>query len=234
MQSEVSLPCLRSTNTPSLCKMPSSVVWRRVDVLQTAATCSRWFPALGFFSTLKMEAIRSSETSAHTRCTPRHITEYGILHSHRCENLRSAVCSHLLTLVPRSPIYLYWRWYRRSPVTSVHTRSKRRHIPEDGILHSHRCENLKSAVCSHLLTLVPRSRIYLPWRWCRRSPEPSVHTSSKRRHIPKDGILHSHRCENLKSYALSLLCGDVRFSAQPLRLRINIYQLSGTIFSTHS
>jgi hypothetical protein len=26
--------------------------------------------------------------------------------------------------------------------TSVHTRSTRRHIPEDGILHSHRRENL--------------------------------------------------------------------------------------------
>jgi hypothetical protein len=32
------------------------------------------------FSTLKMEAIRSSETSVHTRCTRRHISEYGILH----------------------------------------------------------------------------------------------------------------------------------------------------------
>jgi hypothetical protein len=28
--------------------------------------------------------------------------------------------------------------------TSVHTRSTQRHIPEDGFLHSHRCENLKS------------------------------------------------------------------------------------------
>jgi hypothetical protein len=33
-----------------------------------------------------------------------------------------------------------------SPETSVHTRSTRRHIPEDGILHSHRCENLKSLI----------------------------------------------------------------------------------------
>jgi hypothetical protein len=28
--------------------------------------------------------------------------------------------------------------------TSVHTRSTQRHIPEDGILHSNRCKNLKS------------------------------------------------------------------------------------------
>jgi hypothetical protein len=33
---------------------------------------------------------------------------------------------------------------RRSSETSLHTRSARRHIPEDGILHSHRRENLKS------------------------------------------------------------------------------------------
>jgi hypothetical protein len=32
--------------------------------------------------------------------------------------------------------------------------------------------------------------------------ETSVNTRSTRRHIPEDGILHSHRCENLKSYKL--------------------------------
>jgi hypothetical protein len=38
-------------------------------VAQSADTCSRWFPARRFFSTLKMEAIRSSETSVNARCT---------------------------------------------------------------------------------------------------------------------------------------------------------------------
>jgi hypothetical protein len=33
----------------------------------------------------------------------------------------------------------------RSFETSVLTRAVRRHIPEDGILHSHRCEHLKSS-----------------------------------------------------------------------------------------
>jgi hypothetical protein len=40
-------------------------------------------------STLKMEAVRSSETSVHTRSTRRHIPEDGILHSRRRENLKS-------------------------------------------------------------------------------------------------------------------------------------------------
>jgi hypothetical protein len=41
------------------------------------------------FSALKMEPIRSSETSVHTRVTRRYIPENGILHSHRRENLKS-------------------------------------------------------------------------------------------------------------------------------------------------
>jgi hypothetical protein len=45
--------------------------------------------SLADFSTLKMEAIRSSETSVHTRSTRRYIPENGILHSHRCQNLKS-------------------------------------------------------------------------------------------------------------------------------------------------
>jgi hypothetical protein len=57
-------------------------------VTQSAATCSNWFLARGFF-TLKMKTIRSSETSVHTRSTLRHIPEDGISHSHRRENLRS-------------------------------------------------------------------------------------------------------------------------------------------------
>jgi hypothetical protein len=48
-------------------------------------------PSSLILSTLRMEAIRSSETSARTRATLRHIPEDGILHSHRHGNLRSYI-----------------------------------------------------------------------------------------------------------------------------------------------
>jgi hypothetical protein len=67
---------------PSLCMLPG----RKILSLQPPANAGS---LLADFSTLKMEAIRSAETSVHTRSTRRHIPEDGILHSHRCENLKS-------------------------------------------------------------------------------------------------------------------------------------------------
>jgi hypothetical protein len=82
--------------------MPSSGMWRRVGILLTnvseehIASIFRveeiqlqlvhrsWIS-----STLKMEAIRSSETSVNKIPTWRHIPENGILHSHRRKNLKS-------------------------------------------------------------------------------------------------------------------------------------------------
>jgi hypothetical protein len=63
----------------------------------------------------------------------------------------------------------------------------RRNIPEDGILHSHRRENLKSYIA---LTgwLLQQTRNVFPFRYELGS------------YIPEDGILHSHRRGNLKSY----------------------------------
>jgi hypothetical protein len=48
-------------------------------VAQSAATFSRWFSARGFFFTLKVESIRTSETSVNARYTQRHIPEDDIL-----------------------------------------------------------------------------------------------------------------------------------------------------------
>jgi hypothetical protein len=63
--------------------------------------------SLADFSTLKMEAIRSYETSVHTRSTQRHISEEGILHSHRCENLKSYIL-----------ILLFKEWHQMSQINS--------------------------------------------------------------------------------------------------------------------
>jgi hypothetical protein len=66
-----------------------------------------------------------------------------------------------------------------------------------------------------------------------RSSETSVHTRSTRRLIPEDGILHSHCCENLKSYtryhdsfvlcflSLQTIVGIVRTSIRPQSLSSN-------------
>jgi hypothetical protein len=41
------------------------------------------------YSTLKMEATRSSETSVYNKPTWRHVPEDDIVHNHRRENLKS-------------------------------------------------------------------------------------------------------------------------------------------------
>jgi hypothetical protein len=77
-----------------------------------------------------METIYSSETSATTRATWRHIPEDGILHSHRRENLKSYIA---LT---------GWALYRRRNVFPVRCKLSF-YIPEDCILHSQRRKDLK-------------------------------------------------------------------------------------------
>jgi hypothetical protein len=62
--------------------------------------------SLADFSTLKMEAIRSSETAVQsTRSTRRHIPEDGILQSHRRENLKSYIHDSKLLLGYPWPIF---------------------------------------------------------------------------------------------------------------------------------
>jgi hypothetical protein len=59
------------------------------DAVLCVATCLL-AASLNYSTTLKMEAIRSSETSGTTqRTTRRHIPEEDTLQNHRCENLKS-------------------------------------------------------------------------------------------------------------------------------------------------
>jgi hypothetical protein len=73
-----------------------------------------------------------------------------------------------------------------SSETWVLTRAIRRNTPEDGILHSHRRENLESYIALAGWALQVRRNV---------SPVKYL-----RFYIPEDGILHSDRHENLKSY----------------------------------
>jgi hypothetical protein len=69
-----------------------------------------------------------------------------------------------------------------SSETSVLTRITRRNIPEGGILHSHRRENLKSYVSLNGWAL-----------WRRRND--SLVRYELGFYIPEDGVLHNHRRE---------------------------------------
>jgi hypothetical protein len=77
--------------------------------VESRAFC--WF-AEPISSTLKMEAICSSETSVQTqRTTRRHIPEDYTLHNHRCENLKSIVC-----------LLVHFMVYAIKPVPTSHAR----------------------------------------------------------------------------------------------------------------
>jgi hypothetical protein len=57
-------------------------------IRERGTSVSMWLQVADF-STLKMEEIRSSETSVHTRSTWGHIPEDSILYYHRRENFKS-------------------------------------------------------------------------------------------------------------------------------------------------
>jgi hypothetical protein len=176
------------------CKMLSSGMWCRIflvtidvseerrasivmveairEVGRTLAVTSNWVtanvvPSSLILSTLIIDAIRSSEPSVLTRATQRHITEDGILHSHRHENLRPYIA---LT---------GWALQRRHVSPVRYERSF--YIPGDCSVHSHRRETHKSYVvtcislCWTLRSSGYRSCIVFGW-FC-------IQTSSRRQSI---------------------------------------------------
>jgi hypothetical protein len=71
---------------------------------------------------------------------------------------RGSSVSTWLAICSRSQIFLLWRWRRYVPSeTSVHTRYTRRYMPEDGILHSHRCKNLKFYKVNDIISILLRN-----------------------------------------------------------------------------
>jgi hypothetical protein len=65
------------------------MVERISELGTTLAATINVFPSSLLLSTMKMEAIRSSEMSVPTSPTRRHITEDGIVNNHHRENLES-------------------------------------------------------------------------------------------------------------------------------------------------
>jgi hypothetical protein len=59
--------------------MKNAVFWDVAPCISRLQPPAYAGPSLADFVTLKMEAIRSSETSVHTRSTQRHIPEDGII-----------------------------------------------------------------------------------------------------------------------------------------------------------
>jgi hypothetical protein len=80
-------------------------MWRRVDiVVETPAHAGS---SLADFYTLKMEAMRSSDTSIYTISIRRHIPGYRILHSHRREILKSYnTWDHWVSGLFHHPVFL--------------------------------------------------------------------------------------------------------------------------------
>jgi hypothetical protein len=113
-----------------------------------AGSCSLQLPlhagsSLVDFYTLKMEAIRSYETSVNKISTRRHIPEDGILHSHRRENLKS-------------PIYLFALYI----LYKEHTKHSTLHAVEDSLLLAER--SWQPSPCSSVKSVLFQS----PWQCC--------------------------------------------------------------------
>jgi heme O synthase-like polyprenyltransferase len=69
-----------------ICELGTTLAVTSARLLLVA---SNVVPSSPILVTLMMEALRYSKTSVLTRSTRRNITEVGILHSHRRENLKS-------------------------------------------------------------------------------------------------------------------------------------------------
>jgi hypothetical protein len=75
--------------------------------------------------------------------------------------------------------YLWWR--DDGIVTSYGLDGRGVGVRPSFFFHPRRSDRLWGSVCSHLLTLVPRSRIFQPWRWRRYVPPKRLFTQDLHR-----------------------------------------------------
>jgi hypothetical protein len=99
----------------------------------------------------------------------------------------------------------------------IPARASRLHIPEDDILHSRGRENPQILnTASIVLSSLVLSTLMIK---AIHSTEMSVLTRSTRRDLPEDGIRHSHRREDLKSYIHSYVLWMLTSNLQPRYVR---------------
>jgi hypothetical protein len=110
---------MRLNYNPLYRRMPSSGMWRRVDLVWIDVSEERIASIFRVQKSVSEEpawAVGCSHQSVHTRSTGHHIPEDGILHSHRRENLKSynPLCSFGdgqtigLTYHIRRPLLFQW------------------------------------------------------------------------------------------------------------------------------
>jgi hypothetical protein len=127
-----------------------------------------------------------------------------------------------VNVVPSSPILVTMMMGAIcSSETSVLTRGTQRDMPEDGILHSYRRENLKSYIALTGWILQQR-----------RNVSPVKYELGF--YIPEDDILHSHRREYLKPYiALTGWTLSLRRNVSPVKYELGSYISEGGILHSH-